>query len=262
MRGPAVAGSIIAHALLAVALLSVHVAPAVDAPRSPIAIDVVDPPADPVVVAARGPGGGPSADDNPAPRDRSVHDPAVRDSAVRDDASPLSARADLAWTVERPGGGDGGCRPSTRATSAHDDASTSNSVSAPAHDNRAALGAASTCVGHGTGRGAGIGFGEGGAIAEPPRVPVLPAPPPASKARPPKLIYPARERDIEAARLFVARLVIDRDGFVVGARLVHGFGGPRDDQAASAVWRFRYAPALDDDGAPIDATIEQPFMVE
>lgn len=76
------------------------------------------------------------------------------------------------------------------------------------------------------------------------------------------MIYPARDREVEDSRLFVARLTIDADGFVIGVRLVRGVGGVRDDQAANAVWRFRYSPALDDDGRPVLATIEQHFLVD
>ncbi len=61
--------------------------------------------------------------------------------------------------------------------------------------------------------------------------------------------------------MFVARLTVDTDGYVVGARLVRGIGGPRDELASQLVWRFRYAPALDDDGRAIRATIEQRFLV-
>ena len=113
--------------------------------------------------------------------------------------------------------------------------------------------------GIGGGRGSGIGLGDGAMI----QTIALPAPPaaPVSKARPPKLIYPKRDRTASAEELFVARVTIDRDGFVVGAKLVHRLGDHRDEQASSLIWRFRYAPALDDDGRAITATIDQPFMV-
>jgi hypothetical protein len=83
-----------------------------------------------------------------------------------------------------------------------------------------------------------------------------------SQARPPKLIYPRRDRDIDDERLFVARLTIDVDGFVVGAHLLEGRGSPGAERAASAVWRFRYRPALDAAGRPITVTIEQRFLVD
>jgi len=61
--------------------------------------------------------------------------------------------------------------------------------------------------------------------------------------------------------MFVARIVVDNDGYVVGAHLVRGFGGPRDAEAANLIWRFRYDPALDDDGHPIRSTFDQRFLV-
>jgi len=118
--------------------------------------------------------------------------------------------------------------------------------------------------GIGGGHGRGIGLGEGGGAVF--QTVALPAPPaaPISKARPPKLIYPTHEHHYSNGddEVFVARVTIDRDGFVVGAKLVHRLHDRRDDQAQSAIFRFRYAPALDDDGRAITATIDQPFMVE
>lgn len=124
--------------------------------------------------------------------------------------------------------------------------------------------------GEGTGiggnRGAGIGFGDGGRIVLADQSFVLPpAPaadvPPPSKARPAKLIYPTRQRDLGADRLFVARITVDTDGYVVGAHLVRGSNGPRDDEAADLIFRFRYLPALDDAGRAIRSTFDQPFHV-
>ena len=118
--------------------------------------------------------------------------------------------------------------------------------------------------GGGVGGGRGRGFGRGiadGAI-DPSRV-VVPAAPRVSKARPPKLIYPSRERDVgDGELLFIARVTIDTDGYVAGARLVQGVGGHKDDQASAQIFRFRYAPALDEDGKPIRATVDQPFLVQ
>lgn len=121
--------------------------------------------------------------------------------------------------------------------------------------------------GRGNGTGTGIGFGAGGGIAAlpdpgPPPPPPPPVVEPRSKARPPRLIYPARHRELDDSQLFVARVSIDRDGYVVGAKLVRGRGGPRDDEASSLIFRFRYEPALDDAGRAIAATIEQPFGVQ
>ena len=88
------------------------------------------------------------------------------------------------------------------------------------------------------------------------------APSVVSKARPPRLIYPTREREAEEGEPFVARVIVDHEGYVVGARLVRGKGGPRDAVASEMIWRFRYAPALDAAGMPIRATLDQPFLVQ
>lgn len=116
--------------------------------------------------------------------------------------------------------------------------------------------------GNANGRGNGIGFGDGGGIATRAAVPAPPAPPPPSKARPAKLLQPARDRDVEDdADLFVARVTVDTTGDVVAVDFVTTHPGVRGDQASSAIWSFRYAPALDDDGIPIASTFEQPFQV-
>ena len=121
-------------------------------------------------------------------------------------------------------------------------------------------------AGAGGGRGAGIGFGDGGRIEPAPQTFALPAAPradvrPPSKARPAKLVYPSRRRDLGAEALFVARVTVDTDGYVVGARLVKGRNGPADDEAADLIFRFRYLPALDDAGRAIRSTFDQPFHV-
>jgi hypothetical protein len=116
--------------------------------------------------------------------------------------------------------------------------------------------------GQGGGHGRGIGFGDGGGIATSAPVPLPPAPPPPSRARPAKLIFPSRDRDVEDDDdLFVARVTVDTDGAVVGVHMVTTHPGLRGDQAASAIWTFRYAPALDDAGAPVRSTFEQPFQI-
>jgi periplasmic protein TonB len=119
-------------------------------------------------------------------------------------------------------------------------------------------------LGDGQGRGIGFGAGRGDADAAVASL-AVPTPdlvPRPSQARPPTLIYPRRNRDIDDERLFVARLTIDGDGFVVGARLLEGRSSPGAERAASAVWRFRYRPALDAAGRPITVTIDQRFLVD
>lgn len=118
--------------------------------------------------------------------------------------------------------------------------------------------------GIGGNRGDGIGFGDGERVVLAEQL-VMPAPPAAekavSKARPAKLIYPTRQRDLGEEKLFVARVTVDTDGYVVGARIVRGRHGPSDGDAADLIFRFRYLPALDDDGRAIRSTFEQPFHV-
>jgi hypothetical protein len=99
--------------------------------------------------------------------------------------------------------------------------------------------------------------------------PVPPVPPPViahaprvSKARPARLVYPRRNREVGEGETFVARVTIDAEGYVVGARLVRGFGGRRDEEAASLIFKFRYAAALDEDGRPVRSTLDQNFLVE
>lgn len=109
--------------------------------------------------------------------------------------------------------------------------------------------------GGGGGLGAGAG-GRGDALAI-----SLPPAPKRSRARPARLIYPAREREVADGELFVARVTVDDHGYVVGAHLTRRLGSPRDDDAAGLIFKFRYEPALDDDGRPIRSTFDQPFAV-
>jgi hypothetical protein len=117
-------------------------------------------------------------------------------------------------------------------------------------------------VGKGGGRGGGIGFGEGGGIATSATVPAPPAPPPPSRARPAKLLKPARDIEVlDDDYLFVARVTVDTDGDVAAVHMIATHPGVRGEQAASAIWSFHYAPALDDAGLPNRSTFEQPFQV-
>jgi len=112
----------------------------------------------------------------------------------------------------------------------------------------------------GAGGGDGLGLGTGVARVEEVAHLALPMPPPArrSLARPPILVYPKRTVPTSGDEDFVARLRVDADGIVVGSQLLKGMNLP----VVGAVWRFRYSPALDDDGHPIAAVIDQPFVVE
>ncbi len=112
----------------------------------------------------------------------------------------------------------------------------------------------------GSGRGMGVGFGDGGAIQRIEKLSPPPAPK-ASLARPARLIYPTRQRAVEDAELFIARVIVDDEGYVVGAKLVRGFGGRRDEVASQMIWKFRYDPARDDDGRVRRSTLDQRFLV-
>ncbi len=95
-------------------------------------------------------------------------------------------------------------------------------------------------------------------VPEPPQI----AAPPPSRARPAKLIYPVRDREVEdEGNLFIARVTVDPDGDVVGARMIKTRPGVTGDHASRAIWTFRYLPALDDRGTPIRSTFEQPFQI-
>jgi len=124
-----------------------------------------------------------------------------------------------------------------------------------------------TGTGTGTGDGTGDGNGHGHSVRIPQDVPAPPPPPappvvPLSQARPATLVFPRRDREVEDEDdLFIARVTVDRDGDVTGARMVKTRPGVRGDQAASAIWTFRYLPALDDDGRAITSTFEQPFQI-
>jgi hypothetical protein len=116
--------------------------------------------------------------------------------------------------------------------------------------------------GNGGGNGNGIGFGTGGGIRVANDVPPPPPPPLISKARPAKLVWPTRDEDVDDDEaFFIARVTVDEEGTVVGANMVKTRPGARADRAADLIWQFRYAPALDDRGAAIRSTFEQPFQV-
>jgi hypothetical protein len=120
-------------------------------------------------------------------------------------------------------------------------------------------------IGSGFGCGLGCGFGGAGppplALCEAPTAP-SPRAAPRSKARPARLIFPKKHREVEDGDVFVALLTVDDDGLVVGVRLTRGIGGRRDEVAAREVWRFRYDPARDAAGKPIRSKVEQRFMLD
>ncbi|HTL35536.1 MAG TPA: hypothetical protein VL326_20550 [Kofleriaceae bacterium] len=116
--------------------------------------------------------------------------------------------------------------------------------------------------GHGNGNGNGIGFGAGGGIRVATDVPAPPPPPSISKARPAKLVWPNRDEEVDdEANLFVAKVTVDDEGAVVAVHMKTIRVGVKADRAADAIWTFRYAPALDDDGHPVKSTFEQSFQV-
>jgi hypothetical protein len=93
-------------------------------------------------------------------------------------------------------------------------------------------------------------------------VPAPPPPPSISKARPAKLVWPSRDEEVEDDQnLFVARVTVDDEGAVIAAHMMTTRPGAKADRAADAIWTFRYAPALDDDGRPVRSTFEQSFQV-
>lgn len=110
------------------------------------------------------------------------------------------------------------------------------------------------------GNGNGIEIGDGAVISKIADVPVAPTPI-VSKARPATLLHPTRQTDVAAAELFEAFVTVDTDGDVVGAKMVQMQPGPRGEMASELIFRFRYAPALDDDGHPIKSSFVQEFAV-
>jgi hypothetical protein len=115
--------------------------------------------------------------------------------------------------------------------------------------------------GDGGGRGSGTGPGTGRRGAGARSAPRARMAPP-SKARPPLLVYPRRERDERPGEVFIVVLTVDEKGYVVGVRLQRGVNPDRDAKALDAVWRFHYDPALDRAGRPVPSKVVQRFMVE
>ena len=194
---------------------------------------------------AAGGGGGGGAEAAPARSVRkadSVRARAVR--PVREPSAPARGRVEAAEETET---GEG-------ETGAEDGETTSPGPGSGA--------------GPGSGTGSGDGGGEGGGRGRATGyLAVSSAPAPVerpvafSRARPARLIWPVRRGDESEGTLFVARVHVDREGIVVGARLAAGPPRARESDALTAVWRFRYAPALDDEGRPTASWVDQPFVV-
>jgi len=127
-------------------------------------------------------------------------------------------------------------------------------------DGGAAAGDGGAAAGSGGGEGAGgAGWAAAGrAELDLAKLEIPPPAPPPSRARPPVLIFPARQVKDTGDEPWLARLKIDEEGFVVGSQLLRGPPGA----VADAVWRFRYRPALDDVGRPVAAVVDQPFLTD
>jgi hypothetical protein len=237
----ALLGSIVLHGVLGAALLSVELTEGSIVTNQPISIEIVSPPAIAPLPAAPPPtdvhGGGSFISHAGAPSTRRTSSPPRQ--ARRAQPTPMRVADLVDYSIDRSG----------------TDAANGGGI-----DRDGDGGEGNGRGGH---RGDGLGFGDGSKIvlAQDLTMPPPPAAKPVSKARPAKLIYPSRERDLGEEALFVARVTVDTDGYVVGAKLVRGRSGPRDDEAADLIFRFRYAPALDDAGLAIKSTFDQPFHV-
>jgi len=254
-------GSLVVHAVLGAVLFAVARHPSAPAGEPHAVIEVIEAPAGLKtidVIAEPRSSGGPGA------------------ASGRRDASSVSPSAIAPPRTIAPRTGSPrtivATRDATRPRSALDatsdafeDPRGAISFDAGASQTGACAGASLPCAdgaGRGKGTGNGIGFGDGGTVA--PGLPP-PAPPPApklSKARPARLVFPSRQREVDDGELYVMRVTVDADGFVSGATLVRGFGGGRDDIASAQIWRFRYDPARDDDGQPVRSVLEQRFLVQ
>lgn len=234
----ALAGSLGIHGALAVAIvvLVAHDPPERDGRHAGgVAIEVVNAPVAPVPT----PGGAPPPPPTAAPRT-----PRQARTVAARAAGPPTFATETTVRIEDPSASGG------------EDASGEGAAGEGASGEGAA--------GRGGGHGGGIGLGDADGIASAADVAALPLPAPPIKrslARPPRLIWPTRDGPLVESELYVARLTIDVDGLVDAVRLVRRSREPHDNQAENAVWGFRYSPALDDDGRPVRATIEQPFML-
>jgi hypothetical protein len=259
MRGSALAGSLAVHCAIAlpiVLLLTGGPARRPGQARGGITVEVLD-----ATRPASSPSGSPRVDPAP-PGPEAAHTPALPQA----EQSPQAARP-LHTTAPRPprtiarGHGTPMQQEAVETTMRMEEQGGAGDGDVASGSGPGGSGPGGS--GPGDGPGAGLGLGDGNGIANLAAVASLPlpVPPRVSLARPPRLIWPTRDEPLIESALYVARLTIDTDGLVDGVRLVHRHRLPRDNEAESAVWTFRYLPALDDDGHPTRVTIEQPFML-
>jgi hypothetical protein len=263
MRWVPVAGSVAVHAGLLALLVGLghhELAPPAPAPLEITLVDVAVLSAPPATAsAAPRPGGGGAGDAATAPAAPDAH-------AAPHALAPAYVARDPDRVTRDPD-----AVPATRARpdrgSPWDDVAIHVEDDAPLGRDRDDRGGPSGNAGGGTGggtgggHGRGIGLGDGGGIDPIAGLPAPPAPPPPSRARPARLLHPARQTEVDRAELFVAMVTVDADGDVVGARMLQSHPGSRGETAESMIWQFRYAPALDDAGNPVRSTFEQPFAV-
>jgi len=237
-------GSIAVNAIVLILLGSLAHRHAAPRRRTPISIEIIDARSTAVLIASAGgnsgggtAGGAAASATHDNATTRSVASTSAKRSRQRTSTAP-NAWTDVSMRVEQIDNGNG--------TGIGNGTSIGNGI------------------GNGTGIGNGFGIAPGTVIASADdiakQVPAPPAPP--SRARPAKLIYPSRNLDVEdETHLFIARVTVDTEGTVVGARFVKTHPGSRGEHAANAIWSFRYLPALDDGGAPIRSTFEQEFQI-
>lgn len=245
------------HGALGVAVIALGRGPRPAPPAVPAVVSlasvgpasVVAPPAPPAPVVAelRGPAGGGGRPVARAARSRARSQPPrlVASPSQVPSAAPLVPAA-----VAAP--------PAAIATAAA--AGAAEPMAAPA----ASPAAGGTGGGAGGGRGGGVGAGDGAghgwsaALASASRLARTPR---RSLARPARLIWPVRTGDASQGTLLTAELRVDAEGFVVGVRLPAAPLRRREQDAAAAVWRFRYDPARDDAGRPVASTVAQAFVL-
>jgi periplasmic protein TonB len=109
-------------------------------------------------------------------------------------------------------------------------------------------------TGIGNGEGTGVGEGSGGGTGGGPYRP-------GSGITPPSLLSEVKPRYSEEARRLdiegdvVMEIVVQRDGSVGDVRILEGLGHGLDEQAVSAVRRWRFSPAHRN-GSPVDVLVE------